>query len=171
MHVVRWKDENFRICRDTFLIGTMLSVVDFVENYTLQLKNQIQSQYYHLEQVNIMVHITYKHGTDSNEQNKVILKEYHFYISDDWCHDLAYVQHCFQLLYNHLKEKNIHMDQHWIWSDGCGGQFKNAHVFQGLCMFHKKIKVPHIWNYFESKHGKGQHDGAGACIKRVLHTK
>jgi hypothetical protein len=32
------------------------------------------------------------------------LKEYHFYISDDHFHDLDYVQHCFQLLCNHLKE-------------------------------------------------------------------
>jgi hypothetical protein len=169
--VARWQDEHFRICRDTFHVGIVLSVVDFAENYTLQPQNEIQSQYYHSEKVNIMVHITYRHGPDSNEQNKVILKEYHFYISDDRCHDLAYVQHCFQLFYNHLKEKNIQMDQHWIWSDGCAGQLKNARVFQWLCMLHKKLKVPHIWNYFESGHGKGEHDGVGACIKRVLHRK
>jgi hypothetical protein len=36
-----------------------------------------------------MVHITYRNGPDSNEQNRFILKEYHFYISDVWCHDLA----------------------------------------------------------------------------------
>jgi hypothetical protein len=69
----------------------------------------------------MMVHIKYNHESDSNEENKVILKEYHFYISDDHCHDLAYVQHCFQLFYNHLKEKNIHMDQHWILLDVCAG--------------------------------------------------
>jgi hypothetical protein len=28
--------------------------------------------------------------------------------------------------------------------------------------------VPHIWNYFEIGHGKGEHDGAGACIKTAL---
>ena len=30
-----WKDEQFKICRDTFPLGTILSVVDFAENYTL----------------------------------------------------------------------------------------------------------------------------------------
>jgi len=35
-------------------------------------------------------------------------------------------------------------------------------------MLHKKLKVPHIWSYFESGHGKWEHDGAGACIKIVL---
>jgi hypothetical protein len=63
------------------------------------------------------------------------------------------------------------MDQHWIWLDACIGQLKNAHVFQWLCMFHKKLKVPHIWNYYESGNGKGEHDGSNTCIKRVLRRK
>jgi hypothetical protein len=85
----------------------VLSVANFAENYTLQPKNEIQIQYYHSEKVIIMVDITYRHGLDSNEQNIVILKEYYFYIRDDRCHDLAYIQHSFQLLYNNLNEKNI----------------------------------------------------------------
>ena len=28
--------------------------------------------------------------------------------------------------------------------------------------------MPHIWNYFETGHGKGEHDGARACIKNSL---
>ena len=74
VHMARWQDGQFKLCRDTFPLGTILSVVDFAKNYTLQLKNEIQSQYYHLEQVSIMIHITYKHGSDSTEENQVILK-------------------------------------------------------------------------------------------------
>ena len=37
-----------------------------------------------------------------------------------------------------------------------------------LCLLHIKYKVLHIWNYFETGHGKGEHDGAGACIKIAL---
>jgi hypothetical protein len=169
--VAQWKDKHFRICTDTFIIGIVLSLVYFTKNYTLQPQNEIQSQYYQLDQVKIMVHITYMNGLDSTEQNKFILKEYHLYIRNDRCHELSFVQHCFQLFYNHLKEKNIHMDQHWIWSDGCIGQFKNANVFQWLCMFHKTLKVPHIWKFFESGKEKGEHYGVGACIKRELHGK
>ena len=25
-----------------------------------------------------------------------------------------------------------------------------------------------MWNYFETRHGKGEHDGAGACVKTAL---
>ena len=102
-----------------------------------------------------MIHITYKHGADSTEEKRVILKEYHFYISDDRCHDLDFVQHNFQLFYKHLEDNNIHMEQHCIW----------------LCILDKRHKVPHIWNYFETGHGKGEHDAVGACIKTTLHRK
>jgi hypothetical protein len=38
-------------------------------------------------------------------------------------------------------------------------------------MLQKKLKVPHIWNYFESRKGKEEHDRGGACIKRALHRQ
>lgn len=74
-----------------FPIRTILLVVDFPENCTLQAQNEIQSQYYHSKQVNIMVDNTFMHGPDSSKCNRVIFK-YHLYISDDVLHDLAYVQ-------------------------------------------------------------------------------
>ena len=55
--MARWQDEQLRICRDTLPLRTILSMVDSAENYTLQPQNEIQIQYYHSEQVSIMVHI------------------------------------------------------------------------------------------------------------------
>ena len=60
------------------------------------------------------------------------------------------------------------MDRHIIWSDNCTGQFKNARMFYCLCKMHVERGVPHIWNFFVSIHGKGEHDGVGACVKRAL---
>jgi hypothetical protein len=34
----------------------------------------------------------------------------------------------------------------------------------GYAIFIKK-NITHCWNFFETGHGKGEHDGAGACIK------
>jgi phage terminase large subunit-like protein len=143
----------------------VLLVVDFVDNYTLQPKNEIQSQYYHLEKVNIMVHITYRHGLDSNEENKVILKEYHFYIRNDQFHDLAYIQHCFHFFTISLRRRTYRWIKIGFGQIVADASSKNACVFQWLCVFHKKFKVSHIWNYFESRNGKWEHDGEGACIK------
>ena len=33
---------------------------------------------------------------------------------------------------------------------------------------HIERGVPHIWIFFESGHGKGEHDGAPTCVKRSL---
>ena len=30
------------------------------------------------------------------------------------------------------------------------------------------MNIKHCWNFFETGHGKGEHDGAGACVKRAL---
>ena len=89
-----------------------MSIVDFAENYTLQPQNEIHSQYYHSDQVSIMVHITYRHGLESSVKNRIIQKETNAYISDDRCHDLHYVQHYFQIFYDQLKDGDIQMDQH-----------------------------------------------------------
>ena len=78
---------------------------------------------------------------------------------------------CFQLFYNKLEDNNIEMELYWIWSDGYARQLKNSHVFQWLCIFHKRNRVPHIWNYFETRHGKGEHDAEGASINIALHKK
>ena len=30
------------------------------------------------------------------------------------------------------------------------------------------MNIKNHWNLFETGHGKGEHDGAGACVKRAL---
>jgi hypothetical protein len=92
------------------------------------------------------------------------LKEYHFYISDDRCHELAYVQHFFQLFYNHLKEKKLGSTLdlvRWL----CG-PVKKCSCISMVVYVAQKIKVPHIGNYFKSGNGKWEHYGADECIKK-----
>ena len=31
-----------------------------------------------------------------------------------------------------------------------------------------KTHIKHFWNFFETSHGKGEHDSVGACIKQAL---
>ena len=89
-----------------------------------------------------MVHIMYRHGQDSNEEKHVILKEIHFYISDDRTHDIHYMQHCFKLFYDRVIAMDIPFYHHFIWSDGCARQFKKACVFQWLCLLHINTMCP-----------------------------
>lgn len=63
------------------------------------------------------------------------------------------------------------MAQHLIWSDNCMRRFKNASMFYWLSRVHKENNIQHMWSFFEDGHGKGEHDGAGACVKRALARK
>ncbi|KAH9307176.1 hypothetical protein KI387_044391, partial [Taxus chinensis] len=54
-HYVKWQATQFKTNRDTFPIGSILSVVDFAKNYSFSHQKEIQTQYYHIDQVTIMV--------------------------------------------------------------------------------------------------------------------
>ena len=107
-------------------------------------------------------------GRDNTPQSRDVIKEYHFYVNDDREHDTLFVQHCFGLIYDSFKKNGVSFKEHWIWSDGCAGQFKSARSFYWLSCLHKETRIRHTWSFFETGHGKGEHDGAGACVKRAL---
>ena len=74
----------------------------------------------------MFVQVTYRHAQfevdeierlDENEY--IIIKEVHFYISDDRVHDRSYVAHCFAMFSEDLRNHRINVLEHWIWSDGC----------------------------------------------------
>ena len=153
---------------DNFLCGW------FHRKYTFEAQKEKQSEYYHSNQVSIFVHVLYRQDQqnvddiESTNDNRHVIKEYHFYISDDCMHDTHYVQHCFDIIYCSLKTHGVVMNEHSIWSDACAGKFKYSRSFFWICRIHKKTNIKHCWNFFETSHGKGEHDGAGACVKRAL---
>ena len=99
---------------------TICLVVDFAENYTFAAQKETHIEYYHSDQVSILVHILYRHAQhsvyniESTNNNRHVIKKYHFYISDDRARDTHYVQHCFDQFYDSLKERGIKFDRHWI---------------------------------------------------------
>ena len=96
-------------------------MVDFAENCTFEVQKEIQSEYYHSHQVSIFFHVLYRHAQqnvddiENMNDNRHVIKEYQFYISDDHTHDTCYVQHCFDIIYGSLKTCGVVMNEHWIW--------------------------------------------------------
>ncbi len=77
----------------------MVLVVDFAENYVFETHNEVQSMHWHNYQINILLHMTYRHNPHPNpyDEESLNLNEYRFYIFDDQEHDSQFVQHCFKL--------------------------------------------------------------------------
>jgi hypothetical protein len=153
--------------------STLISCVDFSENYTLKVQNEIQSMHWHNNQITILVHITYRLNLEP-----LLLKEFHYYVSDDKTHDSLFVQHCFMLNWEHVKSQGFMPENHIVWFDGCSGQFKSARAWYFISSYPNLTSsatmregCQMIWNYFASGHGKGEVDGVGALMKREVRTE
>ncbi len=101
-----------------------------------------------------------------------IIKEVHYFIYYDTSHDTLYVQHAFMLQWNHLQSVACNMNNHIIWTDGCSSQFKRVRAwyfvsrYPSLTTFNGNPKVYQlVWNFFITRHGKGEVDGARALLK------
>jgi hypothetical protein len=55
-----------------------------------------------------------------------LIKETHYHISNDKKDDYFFVQHCLMLHWEGLIAAGIRSSEHWIFIDGCTGQFKRA---------------------------------------------
>ncbi|KAL3688361.1 hypothetical protein R1sor_014670 [Riccia sorocarpa] len=108
--IQKWQAKQYRQCIKTFPIGTVVSVIDYAENYTFLPRNEIQSKYWTSKQVMILVHIFYYHSQFSTADDWDVRKVVHFFISDDRKHDS---QHAFGLLHNWCEEKAIMFEHHW----------------------------------------------------------
>ena len=56
----------------------------------------------------------------------------------------------------------------YIWSDGCASHFTSQYVFWTLSFYPAGLKV--FWNYGETYHFKGTHDGIGGTIKQCVYN-
>ena len=81
---------------------------------------------------------------------------------------MEFVHGFFQLFYGDLANRGITYRQHIIWSDNYVSQFKNARMFYWLSRMHRLCRIQFMWNFTKTGHGKGEHNGAGTCIKRAL---
>jgi hypothetical protein len=171
--VAKWEDEQFRTCLASFSDDTMVSVIDYAENYSFEVQNEVQSMHWHSYQVTILVHIMcvrnpHPNPDDESTQN---IMTYHFYISDDKLHDSYFVQNCLQLYWDSVVESGFIPRNHWIWSDGCSGQFKSHVPWFFVARYSEVIGGCNcMWSFIGSGHGKGPHDGAGAVLKQYIQT-
>lgn len=77
------------------------------------------------EYVFLLVHITLQKVRDANVE-LVTKKHTHYYIFNDKKYDSLCIQHCLLLHWNWLCANGEKLVEHWVFSDGCAGQFKGA---------------------------------------------
>ncbi len=104
----------------------------------MKVHNEIQDMHWFSFQIIVLVHITYLHDLDYDLiiPNFKILKEAHYYASNEMDHDTLFVQHAFKLHWEFFKSKGYQPRMHVVWFDKCYGQFKNAQAWYFLGRYH-----------------------------------
>jgi hypothetical protein len=107
--------------------------------------------------VTILVHTTHRTVIDPETGVERILKESHFYVSDDKKHDTLFVQHCLNMHWKWLDEQGVTLKDHIIFSNGVTWQFKNRRGFYYVSRYPGMTKGCQMhWQFFFTAHGKGE---------------
>ena len=153
--IANWQDQQCKEMMANVPEGVLISHIDFAENYDFQIQNEVQSMYYMSQSVSLLVHITLK-KVRSDEGELVITKYTHYYVSDDKKHDSLFVQHCLLLHWQWVLNNRDRPSKHWVFSDGCAGQFKGATALYFVARYPSLTGgCIMMWNFFASGHGKG----------------
>ena len=146
----------------------MVSVIDYVENYSFKVQNKVQSMHWHSYQVTILVYIMWVKSPNSNpeEESTRSIMAYHFYIFDNKLYESHFVQHCLLLHWDSVVGAGFIPRNHWIWSDGCSRQFKSQIPWFFVTRYPEITGGCNcMWSFFGLGHGKGLHDGIGTVLK------
>ena len=74
----------------------------------------------------IVICITYRAIVNCSCSSSKVIKECHFYITDDIELDTLFVQHYLFQHWNWLDENGVNLEEHMVFSDGPSSQFKTA---------------------------------------------
>jgi hypothetical protein len=175
-----WQDAEFKEQLSNLPACTILTCVDFSENYSMKLQNEIQIMHWHCTHVTILVMITYRKNPayDLCVHDFDLLKDVHYFILDDPIHDTGFVQHSFLLYWDFMKGQGRFPTHHVVWSDGAASQFKSARAWYFVARYPSLTCFAGLpqgcnltWNFFASGHGKGEVDGVSALCKREIRTE
>lgn len=142
--------------------GHITCQMDFAENYSCNVKEEIQSAYYSKDQVTVHPAV-FHYRADDNEE---LTTKSVVFVSDVTDHDASMVFAIIKRI--NIVAKQLAPDTQFIHylSDSPSSQYRNRHVFRIIADHAQQFQIPCSWTWFESGHGKGPCDGIGGTSKR-----
>lgn len=144
----KWQREVFNKITNDPPSATLVSVVDFAENYKCVHQFEAASMYYSYTQVTIHPAVCFYRCPDCEE----VVTHSIACITADLGHDSDAV----------AAFTSVECESHIQFSDGCGPQYKSKRPFLDIS---KRKKFQR--NFFGSRHGKNLCDAFGGLIKRA----
>lgn len=142
--------------------GEFLAILDFSENYSFVLQDEVQSHHWNVQQATIHPFVIYYKQNTQVEHFSFII------ISEELRHDSVAVN-LFISKMMHFLRVNQHkkVNKMYFMSDGAASQYKNRKNFSSICKFKSKYGIEAEWHFFATSHGKGPCDAIGGTLKRM----
>ena len=136
--------------------------MDFAQNHSHHWQNKVQSGLWS-RQLNIL-HLIITYYMCQEAECDDLVKEELMMLSDDLKHNGFAVNRFIEKAIEHLKGKDIPMKRIIIFLDNCSQQYKSCKVFKTL----SNKRIPVLWNYFGTSHGKGEADGVIGRLSMII---
>ena len=151
-----WNYVQYKQAKKNILLGDVIFVHDFVQNYLCQHQNECQGLHLRHKQVTIMPTVVHYR---CHKCNQLVTHEI-VNITDDMKHDAHIVKMFTERSINVLKQNNVNIHKIIEFMDQAPSQYKNKMTFNYLA----NCDIPIQKNYFGVRHGKSSCD---ACTGRV----
>ena len=139
---------------------TIIVLVDFSENFTFIVQDEIQSYHWCKEQATLHPLVMYY------KENGIFKHKSFCVISDELHHDVTMVYQIQAVFLTYIKACHPKVSKVEYFSDGCAAQYKNKYNLVNLCMHKRDFGFDAEWNFFATAHGKSPCDGIGGTVKR-----
>ncbi|XP_071503852.1 uncharacterized protein [Diadema antillarum] len=147
---------------------TVVTVMDFAENFTCTMQSEVQSAHWYQQQVTLHPSVSYYPCHDSECTNEKPVREAVHIVSSDTKHDVHAVAKFTEVISEHIKQRDPTLKNMIQLSDGCAGQYKSRVAFADLSFASSDLPFEQVQqNYFGSCHSKNPCDGEGGVVKNA----
>ena len=161
-YVTNIQSISFDLCVKDIPDNLCVILMDFSENASTKVQNEIQSAHFNRTMITIFTGVIY------------FPIGFHLsfaIISNCLKHDKLMVYACKKELLNIIKKHQPQTDEIVWFSDGAPSHFKNCYSLSNLLLLERETAMKHSWNFFSPGHGKGAADGIGGNVKNMVNTR
>ena len=163
-HLYNMKQQSkaLREAKGSLSEGSIILQTDFAENYAIKHQQEVMAAHWTSttgESVTIYTAVVH-YLKDGEIQTKALAV-----ISNTTSHTSLEVQVFNSAIFDTLRNAGIHFTHVSLWTDGAASHFKNKYSMAALTFYKDTHNCTAEWNFQESYHGKGPHDGIGALLK------
>ena len=172
-HMAYWQYLSYKDALGNLQKDEIAITLDFAENYSCVVPQEIMSMHWTQVQASLFIGVLVRHavleldGKESTEEEPWLVEEELIAVLDDHRHDHHAVKHCRKLFLKYLtEEQELSIRRILDFCDGAAVQFKCIDSLVDLSnheIEHDGTSVVRTW--WETAHGKGRADGAGAVVK------